>query len=66
MSDGCVEEGRMSCTGCSKFWSCEKTEESRKILPEIKGFYQDHPGKRYRQSYGKNKRKSAARAKVKR
>ena len=66
MSDGCIEEGRTSCTGCSKYWSCEKTEESRKILAELKSFYQDHPDKRYRQSYGKSKRKSAARAKVKR
>ena len=66
MSEGCAEEGRMSCGGCPKYWSCEKTEESRKMLAEIKGFSHDHPGKRYRQDYGKSKRKSAARAKVNR
>ena len=35
MSDGCVEERRMSCTGCPKYCFCEKTEETRKVLDEL-------------------------------
>lgn len=55
-----------NCYECSNYWNCEKTIDSRKKLAEIKGFSQEYPGKRYRETYGKTKRKSAARAKVKR
>lgn len=66
MSDGCTEYGRDTCSGCSRFWSCEKVKGSREALEEIKLFEHEHEGKRYRKSYGKRKRRSAAMMKVKR
>ena len=35
MSDGCVEERRMSCAGCPKYWSCDRTKETRKAFAEL-------------------------------
>lgn len=67
MGDGCREYSRDTCSGCDRYGSCEKTKESVAILERIvKSFEEDHPGQRYRKSYGKSKRKSAARLKVKR
>ena len=59
MSDGCKEKGRTACAGCPDLWSCERTRE-------IKLFSREHEGRRFREGYGKSKRKSAARMKVKR
>lgn len=67
MSDGCREFMRDTCAGCERYGECEKTKGSAAILESIvKSFEVDHPGRRYRKSYGKSKRKSAARLKVKR
>lgn len=67
MSDGCREFMRDTCAGCEIYGKCEKTKGSASILESIvKSFEVDHPGQRYRKSYGKSKRKSAARLKMKR
>lgn len=66
MSDGCREYGKNTCAGCERLWSCEKAEGIRKALREVKLFESEHDGSRYRRSYGKRKRKSAASLKIKR
>lgn len=66
MSDGCKEKKRMSYSGCPDYWTCERAAESREALQEVKLFEREHEGQRFRKNYGKSKRKSAARLKVKR
>lgn len=67
MSNGCRELMRDTCAGCGMYGKCEKTKESTAALEAVvKNFEVEHPGQRFRKSYGKSKRKSAARVKVKR
>ena len=66
MSDGCREYGRDACTGCERLWTCDKAEGMRTLAQDMKNFERVHEGQRFRRSYGKRKRKSAARLKIKR
>lgn len=66
MSDGCHEEGRMTCAGCPKASSCERVTVSEELMAalKLKEFYPEQYRKRFPKT--KHKRKSAARLKVKR
>ena len=66
MSDGCREYGRDTCAGCERFWECDKNEDLRAFVKDMKNFERTHEGQRFRRSYGKCKRKSAASLKIKR
>lgn len=65
MSEKCrVSE---TCETCEKYEICEERKELNKALESIiKDFEFNNPGKRFRKGYGKHKRISAARLKVKR
>lgn len=66
MSDGCREHGRGTCAGCERFWECDKNEDLRAFVQDMKNFERTHEWQRIRRSHGERKRKSAASLKIKR
>lgn len=65
MSEKCrVSE---TCETCEQYETCQERKERDVALESIiKAFEFNNPGKRFRKGYGKHKRISAARLKVKR
>lgn len=65
MSEKCMVSE--TCETCEKYETCQERKERDAIFESIiKSFEVEKPGKRFRKGYGKHKRISAARLRVKR